>query len=79
MTDRRCLEHGCGAVLSRYNPTDYCWTHRRTVRGGLAVNGVMLGCGTEAGYSRHKRRGEPPCHTCLDAHRRYLGVRRLDA
>jgi hypothetical protein len=25
-------------------------------------------CGTQAAYMKHRRRGEPPCRECLDAH-----------
>lgn len=31
--------------------------------------------GTRAGYLRHRRRGEPPCRDCTDAHTAY-NVRR---
>lgn len=30
--------------------------------------GEVQGCGTEAGYKRHRRQGETPCEACVDAH-----------
>jgi hypothetical protein len=33
------------------------------------------GCGTEAGYQRHRRKGEDPDERCLQAHRDASGAR----
>jgi hypothetical protein len=32
------------------------------------VTAVKATCGTEAGYSRHRRAGETPCPSCVTAH-----------
>lgn len=35
----------------------------------------MTECGTNAGYHRHRRRGDPACESCLTAHRDYVASR----
>lgn len=36
---------------------------------------IPLGCGTNAAYRRHRRRGEPVDEACAEAHRHYNRVR----
>ena len=38
---------------------------------------AVASCGTESGYSKHRRKGEPMCEPCRDAHR--AGERRRAA
>ena len=31
-----------------------------------------IGCGSDAGYQRHRRHGEAPCRECRTAHARWM-------
>jgi hypothetical protein len=42
------------------------------------TRGAVQPCGTSAGYSTHRRRGEPPCDACRAAKRDYDRQWRLD-
>lgn len=42
----------------------------------VACTHRVNGCGTNAGYSRHRRRGEAPCQPCRDAHAVKAGAAR---
>ena len=37
--------------------------------------GVVAACGTDSGYSRHVKRGEPTCAACREAHRQAESAR----
>lgn len=40
------------------------------------ANPTRSGCGTDAGYARHRRAGEEPCRACREAHSNYNQSRR---
>lgn len=49
---------------------------RRRQKREQASRKPVYGCGTEAAYKRHIRRGETPCEACREASRRATAARR---
>lgn len=45
----------------------WCWTHYSARATPVTDNG----CGTTAGYAKHRRAGETPCRSCKDAQAAY--------
>jgi hypothetical protein len=39
----------------------------------------MADCGTDAGYQRHRVRGQEPCELCREAHAAYFRHRRRES
>lgn len=37
---------------------------------------TLIACGSDAGYRRHRRRGEEACRSCREAHSAYARLRR---
>ena len=47
-----------------YGGGRWCWDHYSA----RAKRAPSTGCGTDAGYTRHRRAGTEPCQACRDAH-----------
>jgi hypothetical protein len=50
----------------------WCWTHYSA----RARRAPATGCGTDAGYTAHRRNSTPPCQACKDAHHQAHELRR---